>query len=247
MNKLPTIKVYDIDYDFIIKNYLDPTMWQKIWTLFAYKTFVVTLKIDTISCQNEKISFRIEVKDNSDRDYGYEWGGRCTDKCSSDTVYYSLKIDDISFLKAAINSEIIKIIEELESYAIIALDGYNDIKSLYEDEERLLTQIANDFLDDEGVMNDDIRDAYIDTYVSNNTKLDGQLSRFVNNLKYSIFADFYLIFANATGDKKIINRVNEYTSKIPNIDIIKKEIEEYEEYMESDEFQEEMQDCLEGV
>ena len=58
-NKLPAIKVYDIDYSFIIKNYLNPEMWQKTWTLFQYKTFVVTLRLDSINCQKEKIFFQV--------------------------------------------------------------------------------------------------------------------------------------------------------------------------------------------
>lgn len=29
MEKLPILKVYDIDYSFIVKNYLNPEMWSK--------------------------------------------------------------------------------------------------------------------------------------------------------------------------------------------------------------------------
>ena len=36
-NKLPAIKVYDIDYSFIIKNYLNPEMWQKLGLYFNIK------------------------------------------------------------------------------------------------------------------------------------------------------------------------------------------------------------------
>ena len=28
------LKVYDIDYEFIIKNYTDPKLWDKTWNLF---------------------------------------------------------------------------------------------------------------------------------------------------------------------------------------------------------------------
>ena len=74
-SKLPAIKVYDIDYSFIIKNYLNPEMWQKTWTLFQYKTFVVTLQIDYINCAEEKICFKVTLKDNSTENlYNYEWG-----------------------------------------------------------------------------------------------------------------------------------------------------------------------------
>ena len=31
------IKVYDIDYSFLLKNYLNPEYWNKSWHLFVYK------------------------------------------------------------------------------------------------------------------------------------------------------------------------------------------------------------------
>ena len=51
------IKIYDIDYSFIIKNYLDREMWQKEWTLFVYgdKSFVIYLS--SIDTRNNSIYF----------------------------------------------------------------------------------------------------------------------------------------------------------------------------------------------
>ena len=110
-NKLPAIKVYDIDYSFIIKNYLNPEMWQKTWTLFQYKTWVITFRIDYIWCRSEKIRFMIKIKDNSpENEYKY---GDCydIDKDYSAGVDYSLKIDNIQFLKREIISKSFYIIE----------------------------------------------------------------------------------------------------------------------------------------
>lgn len=50
---LPTIKVYEIDYDFIIKNYLDPKLWNKSWTVFVYRDFVFYIKNDSHNCNNQ--------------------------------------------------------------------------------------------------------------------------------------------------------------------------------------------------
>lgn len=230
-NKLPAIKVYDIDYSFIIKNYLNPEMWKKTWTLFVYKTFVVTMHLSSINCQDEKVWFKINIKDNSDRKYSYEWGENI-DKETSSSVDYSLKINDISFLKTAINNTIIKMIECLETYAIRGTNEYNDIKKSCEHESKILEDIAIKFLDSEGVSNKDIRDAYIDSYISQNTKMDVKLGNFISELKCSILPDFYLIFARATGDKRIIGNI-EYHIRETNIN--------------SNEFIEEMQDCLEEI
>ena len=40
MDNLPIIKNFEIDYSFIIKNYLNPELWHKKWNLFIYKNFV---------------------------------------------------------------------------------------------------------------------------------------------------------------------------------------------------------------
>lgn len=246
-SKLPAIKVYDIDYSFIIKNYLNPEMWQKTWTLFQYKTFVVTLQIDYINCAEEKICFKVTLKDNSTENlYNYEWG-RNTDKKANYTAYYSLKINDINFLKREINSRVFDCITLLEKYNILASEECAGLEYEYSNETELLTQIAERFLDDNGVSNEDIRDAYINAYVNNNSKLDIYKSRLIETLQYQTFSDLYLVYANATGDEKVINKWEEILSENNNLGELKDEIKEYLEYMNTEEFEEDNASCLEEI
>ena len=42
MNNL-VIKRYEVDYSFIIKNYLHESLWNKKWTLFVYKNYTFYL------------------------------------------------------------------------------------------------------------------------------------------------------------------------------------------------------------
>lgn len=246
-NKLPAIKVYDIDYSFIIKNYLNPEMWQKTWTLFQYKTWVITFRIDYIWCRSEKIHFLIKIKDNSPENE-YSLGG-CydTDKDYSASVDYSLKIGDIQFLKREIISKSFYIIEKLEEEAIMATREYINLTRSYSNEKNKLIKIAEDFLDDNGVNNEDIRSAYIDSYVCNNTKLDLMQEKLKSEMQYTIFPDLYLVFANATDNKDIINKWETKLSKSNDIEKIKTEVQEYLEYMESDEFEEDMNSNLEEI
>lgn len=246
-SKLPAIKVYDIDYSFIIKNYLNPEMWQKTWTLFQYKTFVVTLQIDYINCAEEKICFKVTLKDNSTENlYNYEWG-RNTDKKAYYMAYYSLKINDINFLKREINSRVFDCITLLEKYNILASEECARLEYEYSNETELLTQIAERFLDDNGVSNEDIRDAYIDAYVNNNSKLDIYKSRLIETLQYQTFPDLYLVYANATGDEKVIKKWEEILNENNNLGELKDEIKEYLEYMNTEEFEEDNASCLEEI
>ena len=43
-NKMLALKVYDVDYSFIIKNYLDEKLWEKEWVIFVYKKFKVNIQ-----------------------------------------------------------------------------------------------------------------------------------------------------------------------------------------------------------
>ena len=246
-NKLPAIKVYDIDYSFIIKNYLNPEMWQKTWTLFQYKTFVVTLQLTYINCQDEKITLRVKIKDNSsEHEYAYDWG-KNSDKDASDDVYYSLKVNDLKFLKNSVENSVFNAIERLEKYNIIASDDYQNLKEMYSNEQDSLRKIAEDFLDANDVSNEDIRKAYIDTYVSNNAKLDVYLGRMLEKKQYIVFPDLYLMFANATRNDKTVKKWENILSENNNIEELRANILEYLDYMNSEDFKNDMSSNLEEI
>ena len=246
-SKLPAIKVYDIDYSFIIKNYLNPEMWQKTWTLFQYKTFVLTLQLTYINCQDEKITLRVKIKDNSsEHEYVYDWG-RNPDKDASDDVYYSLKINNLYFLKNSVENSVFNAIERLEEYNILASKDYLDLKEMYSNEKDSLKKIAEDFLDANDVSNEDIREAYIDTYVSNNTQLDAYLTRMIDRKQHLVFPDLYLVFANATRNDKTIKKWEKILAENNNIEELKTEILEYLEYMQSEDFENDMNSNLEEI
>ena len=246
-NKLPAIKVYDIDYSFIITNYLNPEMWQKTWTLFQYKTFVITLQLTYINCQDEKITLRVKIKDNSsEHKYAFDWG-RNLDKDASDDVYYSLKINNLNFLKNSVENSVFNAIERLEKYNILASKDYLDLKEMYSNEKDSLKKIAEDFLDANDVSNEDIREAYIDTYVSNNTQLDAYLTRMINRKQHLVFPDLYLVFANATRNDKTVKKWEKILAENNNIEELRTEILEYLEYMQSEDFENDMNSNLEEI
>ncbi len=246
-SKLPAIKVYDIDYSFIIKNYLNPEMWQKTWTLFQYKTFVVTLQLVYINCQNEKITLRVKIKDNSsEHEYAYDWG-KNLDKDANDDVYYSLKINDLNFLKNSVENSVFNTIERLEKYNIMASVDYLDLKEMYSNEKDSLRKIAEDFLDANDVLNEDIREAYIDAYVLNNTQLGTYLARMINRKQHLIFPDLYLMFANATMNEKTVKKWEKILAENNNIEELRTEILEYLEYMQSEDFENDMNSNLEEI
>ena len=246
MDNLPVIKNFEIDYSFIIKNYLNPELWHKKWNLFIYKSFVFSLELNSIYVQDEKIYFHVILEDILNvSDYTDEWASypnRCYE-----TVVYSLKIDDISFLKNKISSAMLYLIEKLEERKIKNSQEYKDIEDSKDSEERKLTEIAENFLDDNNVTNDDIRDVYISNYVDNNSKIEDYLNDCKYNLKYNMLTDLYLIYANVNKKDNLLQTLENRILDDEEFEELKNEINEYIKYMETEDFEQEMQEYLEDI
>ena len=178
------LKVYKVDYDFIIKNYLSPAMWEKTWTLFVYRDIQITLNIDYISVRPKKICFTISIRQDEE-------------KCNVD-IWYNIDSSNYNILKKQINSAIECLIESLERQRICEEDGYKQIQEAGYNEEDILCRIAEEFLDDNGVSNEEIRDAYIDNYIYRNKKTDTYLSNYVTGRKYRCMPDLWMVYYKAT-------------------------------------------------
>lgn len=234
---LPAIKTWKMDYSFIIKNYLNPALWQKTWTLFEYKDFTVTIKLTRIETKDMRIIFRMNLLDHS---RSFVWGDQ-------EDVGYSLKNSSIAFLIKSINGTIFRMISYHEKHHTLEdLPVYKEAERQGEREIEKLTALASEFLDDEGVTNEEIREAYIDKYVDDNKQNNEYIQRLRSAYEYHLLTDFYLVFAESIGDdtkyQTVMNRLEE--NEIENV---LKEISQYKTYIETDDYQEEMKDLLEAI
>lgn len=196
MNDL-IIKAYDIDYSFILKNYLNKDLWKKEWTLFVYKNIIFTLSLSEIDTEFDIIRFKINIKRENYRTVSY--------------INYFFNQSNLKILKKQINGAMFDLITYLENHDIRNEEGYKTIRDGEYEEEEILKKIAEEFLDDEGVSNEEIRKCYIDSYVSNNKKTDIYLSNYLNGRKYLVLSDLYLVCTKVFEDK---SRYDEVVSKI---------------------------------
>lgn len=243
VDNLPIIKVYDIDYSFIVKNYLNPEMWNKEWNIFAYKGFVFKLKIYSIECADKKIRFYVSLEDTLNHDdYWAEWDSY--PYRAGFSLYYSLKIDDVKFLKNKIYSTMKSCIEQLERNKSKGLEEYQEMRDDKYSERRILEKIAEDFLDDNNVTNQEIRDVYIENYVDNNSHVETRMKEFVDNNKYRLLTDLYMILGNSQQDEQLLEEILEIDGDYENI---YNEVKEYMVQLETEEGQEELKDNLEDI
>lgn len=242
MNNLPILKVYSMNYEFLIKNYLDRKMWEMEWVLFEYKQYKVTMNLWSIQTRLEKIMFDIRlhyVTENGYKDY------------LERNVSFSLKIDDISFLKREINSAIFDLMARLEkSQAIEHTEDYNNLYDMKWNEKNRLTEIAEDFLDSAGVTNDNIRDAYIEAYVNECSVVPKMIDDYVYSRMYLEWPDLYLTWLSCLEDDNMKDtRISHIKDKLSTTkyEEIMKEVEEHKKYMQTEEYVYDMQSNLEDV
>ncbi len=185
---LPIPKVYKVDYDFLIKNYLDPSLWKKTWTIYVYKDNIFTISLNSIYCASRDINFKISYNKLQ------PW--------ESEVVTYPLDGQmSINILMKKINGTIWNLMCNHENDLIVQSDGYKRIESQISEEKDILREIAEEFLDDNNVTNDSIREAYIDTYVDDNSKIHTMLANYVSGCQYTFLTEDMLIFTKATDDK----------------------------------------------
>ena len=231
MNNNLIIKQYDVDYSFIIKNYLDESLRNKKWTLFVYKNYTFYLELYEIKVKDKRICFKISFND------------------LTYFIFYFKEQSNINILKKQINGAIFYLIEMYEHTLIRKEKEYQKIEDGKDEEIDLLTEIAEEFLDENNVSNDEIRQAYIDKYVDDNTKTDNYLLEYINIRKYKILTDLYLVYTKASGDNDRYNKVNKIAKEKPNYNELMEEVNEYLEKLENDkeDLEVEFKECLEAI
>lgn len=225
-----TLKKYDVDYSFIVRNYLSPELWKKTWPLFVYKNVSITLNLNSIDVEDPiTITFKISVKAP-----GYH---------SSTLKCHVIPTSNLKVLKNQINSGIISLISGYETNEIKSTNEYKELLNASIIEEERLRDIAENYLDDNSIYIDDVRDAYIDYYVSKNNDGDEYLSNYTQSMKYKKCPDLWLVYAKASNNEDLENYIKHALTNDDYCYVLK-EIKEYVDIL-SDEDSDEYNDYFE--
>lgn len=222
-----TLKKYDVDYSFIIRNYLSPELWKKTWTLFVYKNIRITLNLYYIWVNDPiKISFKISIK---------------TPEYSTYTLKdHTIDVSNLTILKKQIDNAILFLINDYERYVISKTKTYQDLLDTAVRENERLQEIAENYLDKNGIYIEDVRDAYIEYYVDKNNTGDSYLSSYKDSMKYKQCTDLWLVYARATNDDKLEEEIKDRLTTDDYVDVLK-DIQEYIDILsdeDSDEYYE---------
>lgn len=234
---LPQIKIYEIDYQFIIDNYTNPKLWDKVWNLFVFKNYIYTITLSSIDVKKYEISFEIRLESALD-----VW-----DRNKTAFIKYNLKNSTIEILKKQINGTLFTLAELLEKVVIENSSEYRQMEDSKYSERNLLEEIAKDFLDENNVTNSEIRDVYIDYYVDKNETIYERLNDLEDEMRYNYLTDLFLIIAECSNDETRKNKVLENQNNEEKIQQILGEVDEYMEYIETKDWVDEMKEKLEAI
>ena len=183
-------KIWKVDYDFLISNYLDKSLWKKSWNLFAYKEHIFTLSLASIDVYDDSICFH--VKKNGD---------------FSESIWFYTRNEDIRFLKRKINGAIFHLIESSEEREIKETTGYEELENEQKEARKIYKQEAIDYLDKKKIEDDEIRDLYINHYVDKRDNYCIKKQQYVDYYKYNLCHDMYVEFCKATKDESRLHTV----------------------------------------
>lgn len=239
MEKALAIKVYEVDYSFIIKNYLDKELWGKSWVLFEYRDYVFKLNLSSIDVEYDTLVFKIKCDKLTWNTEADVW-----DNCR--TVRHNLANSNFEVLKNQINGAIYNAIDCIERIKIVESDEYREIANHRYEEEDALKQIAEEFLDNNNVSNSEIRDVYIDNYVYKNSTINAKKREYLSGKKYNVLTDLRLVFVKAIKDEKKEKTILENLDETKAIEVLQ-EVNEYMKKLETEEYQEELKEGLESI
>lgn len=187
------LKTYDVDYGFILRNYLDQSLWDKIWNIFEYREYKVNMKLYQIEIPSKVVTLRFTITNNERREY-------------KDVRIY---LNNLNFkvLKKQINSAIDGLIHDIESSIIRDTEEYKEVDDSYYTEKEELRAEAEEILDEKGIEDEDVREAYINKYWDDNRKYWDRINEFMESKKETVLVNLYLEYYRSIEDIDSYNEI----------------------------------------
>lgn len=157
-----------VDIKEILKHYKKSKYWKKKWCVFKTNNFKFNFWLDTIDIRQNKIIGKVDfertviVRGNRHFTFSCEWW-----EAKDITIPISNSDYKQETFERGLIGCIRDLIETLERYVIVRTNDYHTAErseGWYYDR---VEELANEKLDEEGVKNEDIRDAYISACRSN--------------------------------------------------------------------------------
>ena len=189
-NKLSTV-LTRIDLKDLLEHYTDRALWGKKWTIYDYGDITVTAELYAIDIRCDEIRLAINVHYKGKRK-GYI-------KYSWSTM--AIPIDHCEYTQEAFERKLYGVAKEILSYVeknyIMALPDYRAADDYRDEKKERLEKEAEAWLDDKGVNNETIREAYTEAFIYANSKdVDVMVKTIEDRHKDRLFAKEQMLLAD---------------------------------------------------
>ena len=219
---LPSVKLYKLDLQFIADNCLNKKLWGKKWRIFEYDKITVDLALDSIDIANNKIRLSITVNTKDRGKYqSTSFFNRGDVTIPLDKGQQNME-NALRQVVGAIGSNVIAYERAIAS-RYVGYERASEYDNMVDEEAG---RRAESILDEEGITNDEIREAYIE---SCKDKVNScRASDFLSESKYIVRPHYYLMLAAyfyPGNDKKYQDALRKTNTNI--------DTEKYSEYKEN--------------
>ena len=193
--------VVKLDLGVILAHYKEPKFWQKKWTILDTSEIKVVWYITNIDTVNNKINSIVKVTDKNIKrgrkelsDVWYENEGVSLSAIPIDNKEYTQQ-----HFENALYGRTIELLRDVERHIIYEYAEYKKAEQLQRDYKEGLRKIAIAFLDEMKVTDEDMREAYIDSYVDKQYDKDDKVrnlcGNIINNYQLKIMTGSYIYAA----------------------------------------------------
>lgn len=239
-------KIEKLDLEFILDNFLSPKLWEKNWQIFEWSGVVVTLSITNIDIKNGTISLRTHV------DLQGYFRKRKIDIWSwtdynSVEIPYKLEHRNIELFENQIFNSVVRGMETVEYRIIINSDDYENASHSEYVYKKGLEKVANEFLDDENVKHEAVREAYIKKYVDDADipNITGEIvDLYRHTFVGKILVMLALFFDNKKGKEKFNRYIKQNNLKLS---ALRKEVKRLQDLVETEEFEKKQKERLVAI
>lgn len=219
-----SVELTKLNLEEILQNYKKEEYWEKTWYIFKHGDIVITAHLKNINIEKRYLelcvqleSEHVSVKRIQKSCYFYR-GGYLSSKI------ITIPLNHSEYSKEKFESDIISkclsIVEYVEENLIKQYCEYDEAERLEEEYREHIEELAEQRLDEAGVYNYDIREAYIEQCV-NNSDVPDYTGDVIRNYKYTVIPNTYLLLLSYFNSQKLYDDYAKRTSKTRKVERLK--------------------------
>lgn len=202
-----TTTLSKINYEFLMKHYLDPKYWRKEWIIYDYGSLKVTLKLKQIDIQSDRIVLMLMVEYKGDKKKNYPR------ETSISYVFIPInhpEYNETLFMQK-IYSEVATTLTIIERYIVWGFPEYKQEEKRVFEKTKLLKERARAYAKEHNIKDEYIIDSIIEAF--KDEYLDDYRNDIIIKYQDELLVKERLLFASFSNYEKKVKELSEKLNK----------------------------------